>query len=45
MKSATLVAGLLVCMVQFTLAQNQRFVGSWKVDVAKSRYQSGPGPQ
>ena len=45
MKSATLVAGLLVFMVQFTVTQNQLFVGSWKVDVAKSRYQPGPGPK
>ena len=44
MKSA-LAAGLLVFMVQFTLAQNQLFVGRWKVDVAKSRYQPGPGPK
>ncbi len=45
MKSATLVAGLLVLMGQLTVAQNQRFVGTWKVDVAKSRYQPGPGPK
>jgi hypothetical protein len=45
MKSATLVAGLLVLMVQLTVAQNQLFVGSWKVDVAKSTYQPGPGPR
>jgi hypothetical protein len=45
MKSATLVAGLLVLMVQFTVAQNQQFVGTWKVDVAKSRYQPGAGPR
>src|SRR5207237_1033476 len=44
-KSATLVAGLLLFMVQFTVAQNQLFVGTWKVDVAKSRYQPGPGPR
>jgi hypothetical protein len=46
MKRATLVAGLLVFMVQqFTLAQNQLFEGTWKVDVAKSKYQPGPGPR
>ena len=45
MKSATLVAGLLVFMVQFTVAQNQLFVGNWKVDVAKSTYQPGPAPR
>src|SRR5262249_49928926 len=45
MKRATLVAGLLVFIVsQLTLAQNQLFVGTWKADVAKSRYQPGPGP-
>src|ERR1700704_3851237 len=45
MKSATFVAGLLVFMIQFTVAQNQLFVGTWKVDVAKSRYQANPGPK
>jgi hypothetical protein len=45
MKSATLVAGLLVSVVQLAVAQNQQFVGTWKVDVAKSRYQPGPGPR
>ncbi len=41
----TLVAGLLVFMgPQFILAQNQLFVGTWKVDVAKSRYQPGAAP-
>jgi hypothetical protein len=45
MKTATLVTALLVFMVQFTVAQNQLFVGTWRVDVAKSRYQSNPGPK
>ena len=46
MKRATLVTGLLVFMVpQFSLAQNQLFVGTWNVDVAKSKYQPGPGPK
>jgi hypothetical protein len=45
MKRAALVAGLLVLIPQFTVAQNQLFVGTWKVDVAKSRYQPGPGPR
>jgi hypothetical protein len=45
MKNATLVAGLLVFMVQFTIAQNQPFVGNWTVDLAKSRYESEPGPK
>ena len=44
MKCAALVAGLLVLIPQFTVAQNQLFMGTWKVDVAKSRYQPGPGP-
>lgn len=45
MKRTALVAGLLVFMVpQFTVAQIQNFVGTWKADVAKSRYQPGPGP-
>lgn len=38
--------GLLVFTVpQFTLAQNQQFVGTWKVDVAKSKYDPGAAPQ
>ena len=46
MKRATLVAGLLVFIVpQFALAQNQPFVGTWKVDVAKSRYEPGAAPK
>jgi len=46
MKRATLAAGLLVFMVsQFTFAQNQLFVGTWKVDVDKSKYQPGAGPK
>ena len=46
MKRATLVAGLLVFIVpQFALAQNQLFVGTWKVDVAKSRYEPGAAPK
>jgi hypothetical protein len=46
MKRLILVAGMLVFMVpQCTLAQNQVFFGTWKVDVAKSRYQPGPGPK
>ena len=45
MKRAALVAGLLVFMIpRITVAQNQLFEGTWKVDVAKSRYQPGPGP-
>jgi hypothetical protein len=48
MKSATLVAGLglLVFVVpQFAVAQNQLFVGTWKVNVAKSTYHPGPAPK
>ena len=45
MKRATVVAGLLVLMAQFTLAQNQLFVGTWKVDVAHSTYQPGSAPK
>lgn len=46
MTRAALVAGLLVFTIpQFTLAQDQLFVGTWKVDVAQSRYQPGPGPK
>jgi hypothetical protein len=46
MKRATLVAGLLVIVVsQFALAQNQLFEGTWKADVAKSRYEPGAAPK
>jgi hypothetical protein len=45
MKSAALIAGLLMSMVQFTAAQNQLFVGTWKVDVARSTYQPGAAPR
>jgi len=47
MKRATLLAGLLVFMVptSFPLAQNQPFVGTWKVDVAKSKYEPGAAPK
>ena len=46
MKRATLVAGLLVFMVPpFALAQNQLLAGTWKVDVAKSRYEPGAAPK
>ena len=48
MKNAALVAGLglLVFMVpRLVVAQNQRFVGTWKVDVAKSAYHPGPPPK
>jgi hypothetical protein len=46
MKRATLVAGLLVFMAPpFALAQNQLFAGTWKVDVAKSKYEPGAAPK
>jgi hypothetical protein len=45
MKSAALAAGLLVIVVQFAVAQNQLFVGTWKADIAKSRYGSGTVPK
>jgi len=48
MKRTTLVGvlGLLVFMVpQFVVAQNQLFVGNWKVDIAKSTYHPGPPPK
>ena len=46
MKRAILVAGLLAFTVpQFALAQNQQFVGTWKVDVAKSKYEPGAAPK
>jgi hypothetical protein len=46
MTRATLVAALLVFMVpELALAQNQLFLGTWKVDVAKSRYEPGAAPK
>jgi len=46
MNRAILVAGLLVFTVpQFPLAQNQQLLGTWKVDVAKSKYEPGAAPK
>ena len=46
MKRAILVAGLLMFMAHsFVLAQNQLFAGTWKVDVAKSKYEPGAAPR
>lgn len=46
MKRAAVVVGLVLCTVpEFTVAQSDLFVGTWKVDVAKSTYNPGPGPK
>jgi hypothetical protein len=46
MKRAVLVAGLMVLtMPQFAGAQIQQFVGTWKADVAKSKYEPGAAPR
>ena len=46
MKRAILVAGLLMFMApSFVLAQNQLFAGTWKVDVAKSKYEPSAAPK
>jgi len=45
MTRVTLAVVLLLFMVQAAVAQNQLFIGTWKVDVAKSRYQPGSGPE
>jgi hypothetical protein len=46
MKRVTLLAGVLMVMVPpFALAQNQLFVGTWKADVAKSKYEPGAAPK
>src|SRR5947199_399510 len=46
MKGATVVAGWLVLMApQFTLAQNQLFVGTWRVDLARSNYPPDTAPR
>jgi hypothetical protein len=45
MKRVVLIASLLVfTFPAFARAQNQRFVGTWKVDVAKSKYEPGAAP-
>ena len=42
MTRATLVAGLLVFMVaSLVRAQNQMFEGTWKANIAKSKYEPG----
>ena len=42
MKTAALITGLLLLTIpQLTLAENEVFVGTWKADVAKSRYVPG----
>jgi hypothetical protein len=46
MKRLILVASLLVFAIpQFVLTQNQQFIGTWKVDVAKSKYEAGAAPK
>ena len=46
MKRAILLAGLLLFIApQMALAQNQLFGGTWKVDVAKSKYEPGAAPK
>lgn len=46
MKRAILLAGLLLFIApQMALAQNQLFAGTWKVDVAKSKYEPGAAPK
>lgn len=46
MKRVAVVVALLLFMApQFTVAQDEVFAGTWKADVAKSRYSPGPGPK
>ena len=46
MKRAILVAGLLAFAAPpYAVAQNQLFVGTWTVNVAKSRYEPGASPR
>ena len=46
MKRATLVTAFLVFMAPpLARAQNQLFAGTWKVDVAKSKYTPGASPR
>ena len=46
MKRAIVVAGLLAFpSASFVLAQSQPFAGTWKVDVASSKYEPGAAPR
>ena len=46
MNRATVVAGLLVLTVsQSGFTQSQPFAGTWKADIAKSRYEPGAAPK
>ena len=46
MMRATLVAGLLVFMgPSFVRAQNQLFEGTWKANIAQSKYEPGAAPK
>src|SRR5262249_28751462 len=46
MKRAILVAGLLLFMAPaYGHAQDQEFAGSWKADIAKSKYEPGAAPK
>ena len=45
MQRATLVGLLMFMALPFALAQNQPFVGTWKVDVAKGKYEQGAAPK
>jgi hypothetical protein len=46
MKRLGLVVGLLLFAIpRFAFAQNQQFVGTWKVNVAKSTYEPGAAPK
>jgi hypothetical protein len=47
MKSITRVLGLVLLVFvvpPFAFAQTTVFVGNWKADIARSRYDPGPGP-
>ncbi len=45
MKSVLFVLSLLVLSSVPLLAQDNPFVGTWKLNVAKSKFEPGPGPK
>lgn len=45
MRRAAVVIGMLLVLVsQFTVAESDQFVGTWKANVEESTYNPGPGP-
>ena len=45
MLSCTLALGLAVALVTMASAQTDMMIGTWKLNIAKSKYSPGPGPK